>query len=127
MPEGVIEMLAGARMGAAHAVVWGEFSAASTRDGMNDSGAFPLDTADGSYRRGGIVPLKKNVDDALHDGTSVRRGIVFRRAANDIHMEEGRDVWWHPELEYVDAKCPPAPLDTQQPPYPLYTNGSTRH
>src|SRR6478736_4394286 len=87
--------------------------------------AIAIVTADGSYRRGAIVPLKKNVDDALGDGTSVRRVIVFRRAANDIHMEEGRDVWWHRELEYVDANCPPAPLDSEHPLYLLYTSGST--
>jgi acetyl-CoA synthetase len=108
-----------------HSVVFGGFSADSIRDRINDSGAIALITADGSYRRGGIVPLKKNVDDALRDGTSVRRVIVFRRAANDIHMEEGRDVWWHRELEYVDANCPPAPLDSEHPLYLLYTSGST--
>jgi acetyl-CoA synthetase len=106
-------------------VVFGGFSADSIRDRIIDSGAIALITADGSYRRGGIVPLKKNVDDALRDGTSVRSVIVFRRAANDIHMEEGRDVWWHRELEYVDANCPPAPLDSEHPLYLLYTSGST--
>ena len=60
------------------------------------------------------MPLKKNVDEALRDGTSVRRVIVFRRAGNEIHMEEGRDVWWHRDLEYVDANCPPPPLDSEQ-------------
>jgi acetyl-CoA synthetase len=82
-------------------------------------------TADGGYRRGAIVPLKKNVDDALRGGTSIRRVIVFRRAGNDIHMEEGRDVWWHRELEYVGADCPPVPLDSEHPLYILYTSGST--
>ena len=72
-------------------------------------------TADGGFRRGAIVPLKKNVDDALRGGTSARRVIVFRRAGNDIHIEEGRDVWWHRELEYVDANCPPAALDSEHP------------
>src|SRR5213078_3569081 len=99
IPEAAIAMLACARIGAVHSVVFGGFSADSIRDRINDSGAIALITADGSYRRGGIVPLKKNVDDALSEGTSVRRVIVFRRAANDIHMEEGRDVWWHRELE----------------------------
>ena len=75
-------------------------------------GAIALITADGAYRRGGIVPLKKNVDDALRDGTSVRRVIVFRRVGNEIRMEERRDVWWHQELEYVDANCTAAPLDS---------------
>ncbi len=125
IPEAAIAMLACARIGAVHSVVFGGFSSESIRDRINDSGAIALITADGSYRRGGIVPLKKNVDDALREGTSVRRVIVFRRAANDIHMEEGRDVWWHRELEYVDANCPPAPHDSEHPLYLLYTSGST--
>ncbi|PYL66878.1 MAG: acetyl-coenzyme A synthetase, partial [Verrucomicrobia bacterium] len=125
IPEAAIAMLACARIGAVHSVVFGGFSADSIRDRIIDSGAIALVTADGAYRRGGIVPLKKNVDDALRDGTSVRRVIVFRRAGNDIHMEEGRDVWWHRELEYVDANCPPTPLDSEHPLYLLYTSGST--
>ena len=95
IPETAVAMLACARIGAVHSVVFGGFSADSIRDRIADSGAIALITADGSYRRGGIVPLKKNVDQALRDGTSVRRVIVFRRAGNEIHMEEGRDVWWH--------------------------------
>src|SRR5437899_8261990 len=123
--EAPIAMLACARIGAVHSVVFGGFSSDSIRDRINDSGAIALITADGSYRRGGIVPLKKNVDAALRNGTSVRRVIVFRRAANDIHMKEGRDVWWHRELEYVDANCPAVPLDSEHPLYLLYTSGST--
>src|SRR5438067_2384558 len=125
IPEAAIAMLACARIGAVHSVVFGGFSSDSIRDRINDSGAIALVTADGAYRRGGIVPLKKNVDQALRDGTSVRRVIVFRRAGNEIHMEEGRDIWWHRELEYVDANCPPAPLDSEHPLYLLYTSGST--
>src|SRR6202140_4293959 len=125
IPEAAIAMLACARIGAVHSVVFGGFSADSIRDRIIDSGAIALVTADGAYRRGGIVPLKKNVDDALRDGTSVKRVIVFRRAGNDIHMEEGRDVWWHRELEYVNANRPPTPLDSEHPLYLLYTSGST--
>ena len=125
IPEAAIAMLACARIGAVHSVVFGGFSADSIRDRVLDSGAVALITADGSYRRGGIVPLKKNVDDALRDGTSVKRVIVFRRVGNDIHIEEGRDVWWHRELDYVDANCPPTPLDSEHPLYLLYTSGST--
>ena len=124
-PEVAVAMLACARIGAVHSVVFGGFSADSIRDRIADSGAVALITADGSYRRGGIVPLKKNVDDALRAGTSVRRVIVFQRAANEIHMEEGRDVWWHRELEYVDDNCPPTPVDSEHPLYILYTSGST--
>src|SRR5689334_1882249 len=124
-PEVAIAMLACARIGAVHSVVFGGFSADSIRDRIADSGAIALLTADGSYRRGGIVPLKKNVDDALRDGTTVRRVIVFQRAHNEIHMEEGRDVWWHRELEYVNDDCPPVPVDSEHPLYILYTSGST--
>ena len=125
IPEAAIAMLACARIGAVHSVVFGGFSADSIRDRIADSGATALITADGSYRRGTIVPLKNNVDHALSGGTSVKRVIVFRRAGNDIHMEEGRDVWWHRELEYVDANCEPVAVDSEHPLFILYTSGST--
>ena len=125
IPEAAIAMLACARIGAVHSVVFGGFSAGSIRDRIADSGAVAVITADGGYRRGAIVPLKKNVDDALREKTSVKCVIVFRRAGNEIHMEEGRDFWWHRELEYVDANCPPAPHDSEHPLYILYTSGST--
>jgi len=125
IPEAAIAMLACARIGAVHSVVFGGFSADSIRDRIADCGATAVITADGSYRRGAIIPLKKNVDDALRGETSVKRVIVFRRAGNDVHIEEGRDVWWHRELEYVDAHCPPVALDSEHPLYILYTSGST--
>jgi acetyl-CoA synthetase len=125
IPEAAIAMLACARIGAVHSVVFGGFSSESIRDRIIDSGATAVVTADGSYRRGAIVTLKRNVDDALRDSTSIRRVIVFRRAGNNIHMEEGRDVWWHRELEYVDANCQATPLDSEHPLYLLYTSGST--
>jgi acetyl-CoA synthetase len=124
-PEAAIAMLACARIGAVHSVVFGGFSADSIRDRIADSGATALITADGSYRRGTIVPLKNNVDHALSGRTSVKRVIVFRRAGNEIHMEEGRDVWWHRELEYIDANCEPVPVDSEHPLFILYTSGST--
>lgn len=115
IPEAAIAMLACTRIGAVHSVVFGGFSADSIRDRIADCGAIAVITADGGYRRGAIVPLKKNVDDALRGGTTVKRVIVFRRAGNEIHIEEGRDVWWHRELEYVDAHCPPvAPAQAQR-------------
>jgi acetyl-CoA synthetase len=125
IPEAAIAMLACARIGAVHSVVFGGFSADSIRDRIADSGAIALITADGSYRRGAIVPLKNNVDHALSGGTSVKRVIVLKRAGNEIHMEEGRDVWWHRELEYVEANCEPVALDSEHPLYILYTSGST--
>ena len=125
IPEAAIAMLACARIGAIHSVVFGGFSADSIRDRIADCGATTVITADGGYRRGAIVPLKHNVDEALKGETTVRRVIVFRRAGNDIHIEEGRDVWWHRELEYVNAHCPAVPLDSEHPLYILYTSGST--
>jgi acetyl-CoA synthetase len=125
IPEAAIAMLACARIGAVHSVVFGGFSADSIRDRIADSGAIALITADGSYRRGAIVPLKNNVDHALSGGTSVKRVIVLKRAGNEIHLEEGRDVWWHRELEYVGANCEPVALDSEHPLYILYTSGST--
>ncbi|MFL6536863.1 MAG: acetate--CoA ligase [Chthoniobacterales bacterium] len=125
VPEAAIAMLACARIGAVHSVVFGGFSADAIRDRIADSGATLVITADGGYRRGAVVPLKRNVDDALRGGDSVKRVIVFRRVGNDIHIEEGRDVWWHRELEYVDAHCDPEPLDSEHPLYILYTSGST--
>src|SRR3954471_21622802 len=124
-PEAAIAMLACARIGAVHSVVFGGFSADSIRDRIADSGATAVITADGSYRRGGVVPLKKNVDAALAGGNAIARVIVFRRAGNEITMEKGRDVWWHEEMAEVDANCPPAPLDSEHPLYILYTSGST--
>jgi acetyl-CoA synthetase len=125
IPEAAIAMLACARIGAVHSVVFGGFSADSIRNRIADSGAIALITADGSYRRGGTVPLKKNVDEALRERSTIKCVIVFQRAHNEIHMDEGRDVWWHRELEYVDADCPPASLDSEHPLYILYTSGST--
>ena len=133
VPEAAIAMLACARIGAVHSVVFGGFSAQSVADRVFDSQAKMVITADGGFRRGAIVPLKKNVDDALAlknaEGRllakTVERVIVVRRAGNDVHIEEGRDVWWHRELEYVNADCPPEPLDSEHPLFILYTSGST--
>ena len=126
IPEAAIAMLACARIGAIHSVIFGGFSAESIKDRANDSGATCIVTADGGYRRGAIVPLKQNVDAALKDGsTKVKRVIVHRRAHNEVHIEEGRDVWWHRELEYVGAACPAVEMDSEDPLFILYTSGST--
>jgi acetyl-CoA synthetase len=126
IPEAAIAMLACARLGIVHSVVFGGFSAESIKDRVQDSGAVAVITADGGYRRNSVIPLKANVDAALKDWPHpVKRVIVFRRVGMDIHIEEGRDVWWHRELEYVDAKCPPVPLDSEHPLFILYTSGST--
>ncbi len=133
VPEAAIAMRACARIGAIHSVVFAGFSAHSVADRIADCGAKVVVTADGGYRRGSIVPLKKNVDDALRLtgadgkslGSSVEKVIVLRRTHHDIHIEQGRDVWWHRELEYVGDECPAEPLDSEHPLFILYTSGST--
>lgn len=133
VPEAAVAMLACARIGAVHSVVFGGFSAQSVADRIQDCQAKLVITADGGYRRGAVVPLKRNVDDALHlkDASgkllaqSIEKVIVLRRADNEVHIEEGRDVWWHRELEYVDANCPAEKMDSEAPFFILYTSGST--
>ena len=131
--EAAVAMLACTRIGAVHSVVFGGFSAQSVADRIFDCQAKMVITADGGFRRGTVVPLKKNVDDALtlqdaqgnRLAKTIEKVIVLRRAGNDVHIEEGRDVWWHRELEYVDAHCPPEKMDSEAPLFILYTSGST--
>ena len=133
IPEAAIAMLACARIGAIHSVVFGGFSAQSVADRIFDCQAKMVITSDGGFRRGAIVPLKKNVDDALliKDAsgksltTTIKKVIVVRRAFNEITMAEDRDVWWHSEQEQVDANCPAEKLDSEAPLFILYTSGST--
>ncbi len=133
VPEAAISMLACARIGAVHSVVFGGFSAQSVADRINDSQAKLVITADGGFRRGAVVPLKQNVDEALTlkdaQGNlltkSIEKVIVLRRSNNEVHITEGRDVWWHRELEYVDADCPAEKMDSEAPLFILYTSGST--
>jgi acetyl-CoA synthetase len=133
IPEAAIAMLACARVGAVHSVVFGGFSAQSVADRIADCKAKLVITADGGYRRGAIVQLKKNVDDALalKDASgallaqSVERVLVVQRAGNEVHVREGRDVWWHRELDHVGAECAPARLPSEAPLFILYTSGST--
>jgi acetyl-CoA synthetase len=132
-PEAAIAMLACTRIGAVHSVVFGGFSAQSVADRIFDSQAKLVITADGGYRRGSVVALKKNVDDALalKDAAgnllakTIEKVIVLRRTNQEIHIQEGRDVWWHRELQYVDANCPAEKLESETPLFILYTSGST--
>jgi acetyl-CoA synthetase len=124
-PEAVVAMLACARIGAVHSVVFGGFSSEAIKDRIRDSEARLVITADGGYRRGSIVPLKRNVDEALKDNEQIEKVIVFRRANNEISIKEGRDVWWHREMDYVKADCPAEELDAEHPLFILYTSGST--
>jgi acetyl-CoA synthetase len=132
-PEAAIAMLACTRIGAVHSVVFGGFSAQSVADRIQDSGAKMVITSDGGFRRGAIVPLKKNVDDALTikdaSGNSltktIEKVIVLRRCNNEVQMADGRDLWWHSELEQVDADCAAEKMDSEAPLFILYTSGST--
>ncbi len=125
VPEASIAMLACARIGAVHSVVFGGFSAESIKDRLADCGAQVVITADGGYRRGQMVTLKQNVDRAIEGNAAIRRVIVFKRANLDIHIAEGRDVWWHREMDYVTADCPALGFDSEHPLFILYTSGST--
>jgi len=133
VPEAAVAMLACVRVGAVHSVVFGGFSAQSVADRVFDSQAKLIVTADGGFRRGAVIPLKKNVDEALAlkaaNGDllakSVEKVIVLRRANNEVHIAEGRDVWWHRELDYVDAECAAERMDSEAPLFILYTSGST--
>ena len=129
VPEAAIAMLACARIGATHSVVFGGFSAEAIRDRIADSQATVVITADGGYRRGSVVGLKKNVDDALKGGDPsvprVRSVLVFQRTGQPVQMEPNRDHWWHEEMAKADGNCPAVPLDSEHPLFILYTSGST--
>ena len=125
IPELAIAMLACARIGAAHSIVFGGFSADALRDRINDAGCSAVVTADGGYRRGGIVALKSAVDEAVRQTPSVRTCIVVKRTGSDVQMEPGRDHWWHELMQTVDANCPAEELDSEHPLFILYTSGTT--
>ncbi|HSU57182.1 MAG TPA: acetate--CoA ligase [Candidatus Dormibacteraeota bacterium] len=133
VPEAAISMLACARIGAIHSVVFGGFSAQSVADRINDSQAKLVVTADGGFRRGAVVPLKQNVDEALtlKDAKgqglarTIEKVIVLRRAQNNVAMQESRDLWWHEEVARVDPNCPAEKMDSEAPLFILYTSGST--
>jgi acetyl-CoA synthetase len=125
IPELAIAMLACARIGATHSVVFGGFSAEALRDRMNDAQAKLLVTSDGGYRRGAVVPLKVNVDEALRDCPSVENVVVARRTGETVPIKGGRDRWWHELMEDADAACAAEPLDAEHPLFILYTSGTT--
>ena len=125
IPELAIAMLACARIGATHSVVFGGFSADALKDRINDAGCKMVVTADGGYRRGSEIALKPAVDEALKSTPSVKGCIVVRRTGTRIQMAAGRDYWWHELMETVDAKCAAEELDSEHPLYILYTSGTT--
>ncbi len=125
IPELAMAMLACARIGATHSIIFGGFSADSLRDRINDAGCKLVVTADGGWRRGAEVKLKPTVDEAVKETPSVRTCIVVRRTGTRVHIEAGRDHWWHEVIETVDAHCPAEELDSEHPLYILYTSGTT--
>jgi acetyl-CoA synthetase len=124
IPEAAVAMLACARIGAVHSVVFGGFSAESLKGRLLDAGVKVVITADGGWRKGSIVPLKANVDQAVQ-GTAVESVLVVRRTAQKIDWQEGRDYWWHELQQTVSAVCPAEPMDSEDMLFILYTSGTT--
>jgi acetyl-CoA synthetase len=125
IPELVVAMLACARIGAPHNVVFGGFSPESVRERMDFSGAKALITADASRRKGKAAPMKAALDPLLEDLAAIETVIVVRNTGHDAPMTEGRDVWYREAIEAVSDDCPAEPLDSEHPLYVLYTSGST--
>ena len=128
IPELAMAMLACARIGAVHSVVFGGFSAEALRDRINDAQATLLVTADGGYRRGHIVPLKQMADEALRDTPSIKNVVVVQRNTGQplpMHFKDGRDHWYHALMEDASTECPAEPMDAEDMLYILYTSGTT--
>ncbi len=125
IPELVIAMLACARIGAIHSVIFGGFSPDSLRDRINDSECKLLITADGSYRRGQIIPLKHDADIAIADCPSIENVVIVKRGDFLLRIKEGRDHWYHRLMQDADAYCKPTYVDAEHPLFILYTSGTT--
>jgi acetyl-CoA synthetase len=125
VPEAAIAMLACARIGAVHTVIFGGFAADAIRDRLNDAKAKLVITQDGAWRRGQIVPLKEQVDKAIREVPSVENVIVLRRTGNEVAMKSGRDHHWHDVIEGVSGKHTAPALDAEHPLFILYTSGTT--
>jgi acetyl-CoA synthetase len=120
-----VALLACARIGATHSVVFGGFSANALIDRINDAECAAVITQDGSYRRGAEIPLKATVDEALASCPTVKSVIVYRRTGSAVNMQSGRDHWWHDLMADASDECEAEPLDSEHPLYILYTSGST--
>ena len=125
IPELPVAMLACARIGAAHSIIFGGFSAEALKDRINDAQAKAVITADGGFRRGGVVQLKPAVDEAIKNCPSVKDVVVVERCKNQIHMQMGRDHWYHDLMSGVSGECEAEPLDSEHMLYILYTSGTT--
>jgi acetyl-CoA synthetase len=124
-PELAIALLACARIGAVHSVIFGGFAANALVDRINDASCVALITQDGSYRRGQEVRLKPIVDEALNNCPTVKQVVVYRRTGSAVNMKPGRDQWWHDLIAKAPAECPAEPQDAEHPLYILYTSGTT--
>ena len=124
-PELVIAMLACARIGAVHSVIFGGFSSEAIADRNQDAGAVAVITADGGWRRGASLPLKKNVDIAVEKSPTVRHVVVLKRTGQPVEMVAGRDIWWHDLIDGMPTDTSPEPMDSEAPLFILYTSGST--
>lgn len=125
IPETTIAMLACARIGAMHNVVFGGFSSDALADRNNDAEASVVITADGGYRKGSVVPLKANVDAALLKSPTVKKVLVVKRTGEKVAMTSGRDLWWHDMVDQQSGVCEPYAADSEHPLFLLYTSGST--
>ncbi len=125
IPEAAVAMLACARIGAPHSVVFGGFSAQSLGDRINDAEAKVLITADGGYRRGEVFPLKPAADEAVAQTTTIEHVVVVQRGGNPVSMVEGRDHWYHDLMEGASTVCPPEPMGSEDLLFLLYTSGTT--
>ncbi|HEX3356493.1 MAG TPA: acetate--CoA ligase, partial [Tepidisphaeraceae bacterium] len=125
VPEAAVAMLACARLGAAHSVIFGGFSSQAIADRVEDAKSNLIITADGGFRRGAVVPLKNNVDEALKKTSLVKNVVVLKRAGNQIGWIEGRDVWWSDLVKDQSTDCPAEQMDSEDLLYVLYTSGST--
>jgi acetyl-CoA synthetase len=125
IPEAAVAMLACARIGAAHSVVFGGFSSQALADRINDAEAKVLITADGGYRRGEVFALKPQADEAVENAKSITAVVVVKRGGNEVEMQAGRDHWYHELMATADAVCPAEPMDSEQLLFLLYTSGTT--
>ena len=126
IPELAISMLACARTGLIHSIVFGGFSSGSLKDRILDCEAELVITSDGSFRNGKIIPLKQNSDNAIEDCPSIKKVIVVKRCKNKIAMKKGRDLWWHEEMSKTTKdECNAAEMDSEDPLFILYTSGTT--
>ncbi|HEV7379395.1 MAG TPA: AMP-binding protein, partial [Dyadobacter sp.] len=125
VPELTVAVLACARIGAVHSVVFGGFSAKSIADRINDSACTMVITSDGAFRGNKVIPMKETVDTALDQCSSVKNVIVMTRTRTPVSMLKGRDLWWEEEVKHVDSVCPAEPMDAEDTLFILYTSGST--